>query len=126
MRILDQNGNELDPGSVDYEKGHLEGDRLFIRHHEAVEAVEEVFHYEYVVYPNGGRDRDKVIDIPAVEAADAWDEYEDILRYVPYTEEELEERRKAEERQARLDALLDSGVTWDDLAAALMEGVNSI
>ena len=123
MRIFDQNGNELNANSVDYEKGYLEKDRLFIRHHESVEAVEEVFHYEYTVYPNCGKERNKIIDVEAVEAVDAWDEYEDILRYVPYTAEELAEReamereeyeKSPEYRIAELEAALDlllSGVT---------------
>lgn len=59
-------------------------------HHEAVEGVEEVWHYETVAqYPNGGRDVAKVIDVPGVEAQKAWDEEIPILIYVPYTPEEL-------------------------------------
>lgn len=123
MRIFDQNGNELIPESIDYEKGHLEQEKLFVRNHEAIEAVEEVFHYEYTTFPNGGREREKIIDVDAVEAVDAWDEYEKILRYIPYTEEELAEieakKREAYEKspeyritelEAALDLLL-SGVT---------------
>jgi hypothetical protein len=33
-----------------------------------------------------------VVDAPAVAARDAYDEYEDICVYVPYTEKELAER----------------------------------
>ena len=44
-------------------------------HHEAVEGVTEVWHYETVAeYPNGGRDIRKVVDVPGVEAKAAWDE----------------------------------------------------
>ena len=44
-------------------------------HHEAVEGVTEVWHYETVAeYPNGGRDIQKVIDVPGVAAQAAWDE----------------------------------------------------
>lgn len=129
MRILDQNGNELH--EVDYEKGYVTPENIFIQHHEAVEAVAEEGHFEVIKeYPNGGKDVDWIVDVPAVEAADAWDEYEDILRYTPFTEEELAEReaakKEAEERQQRTDELIADGVTWADLAAALTEGVNTI
>lgn len=112
MRIFDQNGNELNANSVDHEKGRFEKDRLFVCHHEAIEAVEEVFHYEYTVFPNGGKERNKIIDVEAVEAVDAWDEYEDILRYIPYTEEELLQRQEEikntpEYRIAELEAALE-------------------
>lgn len=129
MRILDHNGNELH--EVDYEKGYLTEEKLFIQHHEAIEAVEEEGHFEVIKeYPNGGKDVDWKIDVPAVEAVDAWDEYEDILRYTPFTEEEIAEReaqqKEAEERQKRTEELIADGVTWADLAAALSEGVNSL
>lgn len=79
-------------------------------HHEAVEGVAEVWHYETIAeYPNGGKDIRKVIDVPGVQARDAWDEEIRIQIYVPYTQEELdrmeEERRKPtqEERIAQLE-----------------------
>lgn len=131
MKIVDQNGIEITENEVDYEKGYLKQDSLFVCHHEAVEAVEEQGHWETVAeYENGGKDVEWIVDVPATEAAEAWDEYEDVLRYILYTDEELAEReaaqKKAEEEQARYDNLMANGVTWDDLAAALAEGVNSI
>ena len=87
MRILDINGKEL--MSADLSAGRLEEEKLLIARHEAVMAVEEVWHYEVVrEYPNGGQDVQKVIDVPGVQPQDAWDEYETIYRYIPYTEEE--------------------------------------
>lgn len=131
MKIVDQNGNEIQETDVNHDKGYLKQDSLFVCHHEAVEAVEEQGHWETVAeYPNGGKDVEYIIDVPAVEAAEAWDEYEDVLRYVLYTDEEIAEReaaqKEAKEQQARLDNLIANGVTWDDLATALAEGVNSI
>ena len=80
-------------------------------HHEAVEDVQEVWHYETVVeYPNGGKDVQRVVDVPGVEEKPAWDEEIPIQIYVPYTQEELdrmgEERNKptTEERVAQLEA----------------------
>lgn len=127
MRILDQSGNELQQADVDFSKGRLEPDKLFVRHHDEIPAVEEQKHEVVTEYPEtGGKDIRWVIDVPAKEAVSEWDEYEDILRYIPYTDEELAEQKETEERQARLDALIGDGLTWDDLAAALAEGVNSI
>lgn len=80
-------------------------------HHDAVEGVQEVWHYETVAeYPNGGKDVCKVIDVPGVQAQDAWDEDIPIQIYVPYTQEELErieaEKNKptTEERIQQLEA----------------------
>lgn len=80
-------------------------------HHEAVEDVTEVWHYETVAeYPNGGKDVHKVVDVPGVKAQAAWDEEIPVQIYVPYTQEELErieaERNKptTEERVAQLEA----------------------
>lgn len=116
MRILDENNIEIE--NPDYELGYLKDEKLFIQHHEAVEAVAEEGHYEVIAeYPNGGKDVKWVVDVEAVEACEAWDEYEDILRYILYTEEELEERRKAREeayknspeyRVAQLEAMLEA------------------
>lgn len=93
MRILDVNGNEVQ--NPDLDLGYLTNDRIFIAHHDAVEAVKEVYHWETErEYPNGGRDVKKVIDVPGVEAREAWDEYEDIQRYKLYTPEEYAERHK--------------------------------
>ena len=76
-------------------KGHLKLDKLFIRHHEAVEEIKEQWHYETIAeYPNGGKDVSKVIDVPYQAPQEAFDEYEDIYVYIPYTYEELEELNK--------------------------------
>ena len=132
MRILDEHDNELE--TYDNTKGYLVNDKALIAHHDAVEEVEEQGHFVTVAeYPNGGKDVEWVVDKPGVEAAEAWDEYEDIYRYIPYTAAELAEieeaRKKAKEEtelQAKIRALPDKAVTWDDLAAALTQGVNSI
>lgn len=88
MRILDENDNEL--FKYDLTKGRLNNDRLLIKHHEKIKAVKEEGHWKTIAeYPNGGKDVEWVIDVPGVEAKDAWDEYEEILRYIPFTEQEL-------------------------------------
>ncbi len=69
--------------------GKLVEDRLLIAHHDAIIAQEEQAHYEVVAeYPNGGKDVEKIIDVPAAEGREAYDEYEKILVCIPYTEAE--------------------------------------
>lgn len=97
MKIYDENNVEL--FEPDLSLGHLAEDRIFIAHHEAVKAVAEEGHWETVAeYPNGGKDVAWIVDVPEVEVKEAWDEYEDILRYVLYTEEELEQIEEAKNK----------------------------
>ena len=134
MRILDENNIELTEEQINLELGYLRPESIISIHHEAVEEVKEVGHYEVIAeYPNGGKDVVWIIDVPGIEAKEAWDEYEDIQRYVLYTEEELaakEAEKKAKEEEAMLNAqlrqLVANAVTWDELVEALKKGVNSI
>ena len=80
-------------------------------HHEAVDGVEEQFHYvTSAEYENGGKDVEKVIDVPGVEAQPAWDEEIPIQIYHQYTKEELDRieaernRPTMEERIAQLES----------------------
>lgn len=102
MKIIDSNGVEI--ATHDLTKGHLKPETQTI-HHDAVEGVEEVWHYEYKTYPNGGKDRWKVVDAPGVAAQEAYDEEVEVQRYVLYTAEELaaqEKARKEAEEKAQL------------------------
>lgn len=93
-------------------------------HHAAIEGVEEVWHHEIIrEYPNGGKDVKKVIDVPGVQAKEAWDKEIPIQIYVPYTQAELDaieaEKNKPTqvERIIALEEQLDmllSGVTADE------------
>ncbi len=94
-------------------------------HHEAMEGVQEKWHYEVVKeYPNGGKDIQKVIDVPGVEAKEAWDEEIPIQIYVPYTQEELdrmEEEKNKPTQEQRIAALEAQLAAYE---AAYTEGVN--
>ena len=103
IKVYDQYGNQLE--SWDETIGWLKPSAKTV-HHEAVEAVEEKWHWETVKeYPNGGKDVRKVIDVAGVEAQEAWDEEIPIYIYTPYTQAELEEMNKPspEERIAQLE-----------------------
>lgn len=113
MNIYDENGDIV----MDYDpaKGRLETKTRTI-HHNAVEAVEEQGHWETIaVYQEtGGEDVAWIIDVPGVEAQEAWDEEEIYWLYIPYTEEELQ---KMEEERNRPSV--------EELLAALMEGIEN-
>ncbi len=94
MRVFNEN-KTIELTVYDLEKGYLKADKLFIKYHEPIEAVEEQGHYETVAeYENGGKDVKWVVDVPKVEAKDGWEEYEDIQVYIPYTENELKELKQ--------------------------------
>ena len=103
MKTYDENDNLIE--NPDLEKGYLKNGKKTI-HHDAVEAVEEKFHYETLAeYPNGGKSVRKVVDVPGVAAKDAYDEEVEVQRYVLYTAEELaaqEEARKKQEAKEKL------------------------
>lgn len=129
MKIIDNNGAEIT--NPDLALGYLKPETQTI-HHDAVAGVEEVSHYETETLPDGtpaiyydadgrekGRDVRKVVDVPGVEAKDAWDEEEQVQVYHLYTAEELAEQEKArkeaeekaqlptaEERLAALEAAM--------------------
>ena len=116
MKIYDSLDQEvIDP---DLSLGYLIAEKRFVAHHPAVKAVEEIWHYEEIaVYENGGKDLAKIIDTPGVPAVEAWNEYEDILRYIPYTDDELAEieanrKQSPEEQIAELREALDLLLSW--------------
>lgn len=121
MRTLNENGTEIQNPNLTL--GYLAEDSLFIRRHEAIEGVEEQGHYETTKeYPNGGKEIAWIVDVPAVEAKEAWDEYEDILRYVEYTKEELAEQKIRELKQNLFDTdyvaikIAEGAATLDEYA----------
>lgn len=121
MRVFNQD-KTVELTEYDLAKGYFVDDELVteheaeIVHHPAVEAVEEQSHYETIAeYPNGGKDVQKVIDVEAVEAKEAYDEVikeayterEPIQIFIPYTETELR-HREIESELATLQDWLSS------------------
>ena len=89
MRVFNKD-KTVELTEYDLTKGRLVPDELFVAHHEAVKAFPEVGRYVVTKeYPNGGKVVEWVVDIPGVEARAAYDEYENIQVYIPYTEAEL-------------------------------------
>ena len=121
MRILDELDNELNANELDFLKGYLKEEKIFIKHHDAVSAVEEQGHYEIIKeYPNGGKDAEWVIDVPKVEAKEAYDEYEYIQRFIKYTQKELnsfkieELKQKLNETDYCVLKIAEGSATYDD------------
>lgn len=101
--------------TYDLEKGYLKADTLFVKTHDAIAAVASVSAeenaqkrreagaivkeyggklYEVVkMFANGGEEVEEILPTEGIEEKPAWNEYEDIQVYIPYTTEELEARR---------------------------------
>lgn len=116
---------ELKESDLDFEKGYLKQDKLFIAHHAAVEAQGAVYKDREVIEENGGISIYKDLVTPAVEAREAYDQYEDIQVYIPYSEEELTERanrKRSMELKAELEKIKEDieqetfGLVRDDFA----------
>lgn len=85
--------------------GYLKPDTR-VEHHNAIEGVTEVWHYETIAeYPNGGRDVRKIIDVLGVAAQAAWDEEIPIQIYMPYTQEELDRIESERNKPTQLDRI---------------------
>lgn len=86
MRIFNKD-KTVELTEYDETKGSLVPDQLFVAHHEAVQGVAEQGYYETIKeYPNGGKDMRWKITTPAVQSRAAYDEYEDILVFIPFSE----------------------------------------
>lgn len=92
MRVFDQEKSQ-ELFYYDLEKGYLIEDRLLVKKHPEIPATEGVGHYKNTYFPNGGVEREWVWDIEPQNAVESWDEYEEVQVYVPYTAEQLKEKR---------------------------------
>ena len=103
MKIIDETGAVVE--NPDLTLGYLTGSTEEITH-PAVEGVEEQWHWETVTeYPNGGRDVQRVVDVPGVPAQAAWTEQVPVQRYTRYTAEELAAQEEARKKQEAKDKL---------------------
>ncbi len=103
MKIIDENGAVVE--NPDLTLGYLTGSTEEVAH-PAVEGVEEQWHWETVTeYPNGGKDVQRVVDVPGVPARPAWTEQLPIKRYIRYTAEELAAQEEARKKQQQREKL---------------------
>lgn len=124
MRILDSNNIEVI--NPDLEKGYLRTETIITNHHNAVEAKPGRSHIEVVKeYSNGGKDVITVWDEKPTEAKPAYDETENIQRYILYSADELAKIRKdkeeAENKEMKLNSLYNADMTFSDVVDAIAE-----
>ena len=102
MRTVTTDGTEVQ--SPDLELGFVEQGKLFVQHHDETPYVPAQYTEELVEeYDNGGKLYKTVETSPEVPYQPAWDEYEDVYFYYPYSEEQLAnlEKQKQEELEAQ-------------------------
>lgn len=141
MKVYNENKTEV-LEIYDLERGYLKYDKILKEHHEAVPKtpaitvetkvakitasggkVEEIGGKQYKVieeFPNGGKTVEEIKETPAISAKDAYDEYEDIQVYIPYTAEELAER-KQQKYEDRVVELLRKKYTLNQELAILRQ-----
>ena len=131
MKIYnEEKTRELNYGELDLNKGYLKSDKLFKAHHEAVagksvaEQVKELrqdpritivqdgdFFYKAIITENSCFS--EIID--EILPREAYDEYEDIQVYVPYTIEELKElevKQLRRRREKECFPIINRGQLW--------------
>lgn len=102
MRTVTTDGTEVQ--SPDLELGFVEQGKLLVQHHDETPYVPAQYTEELVAeYDNGGKLYKTVETSPEIPYQPAWDEYEDVYFYYPYSEEQLAniEKQKQEELQAQ-------------------------
>lgn len=109
MRTFDETKTyELNESTIALTKGYLKPDKKFVMHHDAVEAVDAIYADRVEKLPNGSKQVWKDLVSSAVEAKEAYDEYEDIQVYVPYTAEQLKDMLRA-----KRTSLLNAFDKWE-------------
>lgn len=97
--------------------GYLKNDTITINEPE-IQKVEEVGHYKVLQeYENGGQELEWVVDVAGVEYKPARTYDEEILVYVEYTKEELEEielNKLREQREIECFQIINRGKLWYD------------
>lgn len=124
MEIYDENMQPIE--NPDLAKGWLESKKRTVEH-AAIIGVKEIGHHEVIAeYPNGGKDITWVIDVPGVEAKEAWTEEVTYQVYHPYTQEELDKMAEptAEEKEktllkAQIQALSERNDFLEDCMAEM-------
>ncbi len=103
--------------SPDLTLGHLEPARRLVAHHDA---VERQYHYEVMEGTVTDECQEGLRrEVEDVAARDAYDEYEDVHKYVPYTETELAEESEKAEREAAMRKAGEEAKSKADAEAAV-------
>ena len=126
MKIYNEDKTQI-LDNPDLKKGWLQEDKIVIKTIPATEEIPEEGHWITIKeYENGGKDVEWVVDVEGQPAKPETYEYEDIQVYVPYTEEELKQKR-IYEIQARLNELnqdftqMQCGAVFEDADERIKE-----
>ncbi len=130
MKIYNQNKTEIIE-NPNLELGYLINDKRLVRVVPEQPEVQKQSHIEVInIYYNEdgsekGRDVKEVIDNPYQPYVAEHEEYEDIQVYIPYTEEQLLERKKQSLREWREKyfKIIDRAVWYDTLTTEQKEEV---
>lgn len=126
MKIYNQDKTEI-LNDIDLELGYLADDKRLVRHVDAVEGHTEYIEHTY--YDENGKvfGVSKSIDEEkSTSSQPAYDEYEDIKVFVPFSEEQLKQN-KIDQLQERLTELsrdivqIYAGAQFDDSEARVRE-----
>lgn len=116
MKIYDKDKKNIIE-NADLNKGYLKNDKIFVKRHEAIPAIAGQGHRETIrEYPNGSKDVQWVWDIEPVPAVAAYNEYEDIQVFIPYTDEDkqrLYKQRIVEKIRLKYDVNDEIALTND-------------
>lgn len=130
MKIYNQEKTQI-LENPDLSAGTLQKDKILVQAHAAVaeksaaeyaaeleaqgatvEQIRGKFYNVVKVFPNGGK---TVREIKGTPAQEAWNEYEDIQVYIPYTAEELQAQTLSKIRGRRAQEcfpIVNRGVLW--------------
>ncbi len=130
MKIYNQEKTQI-LENPDLSAGRLQKDKILVGAHAAVaeksaaeyaaeleaqgatvEQIRGKFYNVVKVFPNGGK---TVREIKGTPAQEAWNEYEDIQVYIPYTAEELQAQTLSKIRGRRAQEcfpIVNRGVLW--------------
>lgn len=102
MKVLNKEKTEI-LTTYDLYKGYLLPDKLEHKIPKVV-GVKEQGHYKTIKeYPNGGKDVEWVIDVKGVDPVEEHVEYEDIMVYIPYSQNQLVEQKISKLKQQLAD-----------------------
>lgn len=111
MRYENEAGEPLDEQDIDLNLGRVREERRLVAHHEATPEVPEQGHWQDVLKDGQVIGQTWIVDVEYQPAREAWDEYEWVGVYVPFTAEELEANAAAQAEFNRTAAVAEQSRT---------------
>lgn len=124
MKIYNEEKTQV-LNEYDLSLGYLKEEVRTFYQEEVVGRKEEGHYKTICEYPNGGKDVEWVVDVPVIQARPAGMVTENILIYIPYTQQELERQAKDKliaEKQEEIYRLKDQLSSTDYKTMKWIEG----